>query len=630
MEDPYTEREARIHVVRTRELLGAAGNRTDSVQGILAGLSLFDDVSRTEEPKNGQAAKSDQDELRAIGDFKFDAPASLDLLCPLSQPPAPKPIKSIALSQWNPPPHHLRIKGHLLYVQVVTNEGRSFEITSSVTGFFVNSSTNSSFDPFPNPAHLDWATHSLLTLIPKLSPSFTAKFQALQDFNAKKDPLAACQLTNAIPASPWAVPSSSSSQSAHLPDATRNQEGYLIAGTDGNETLRDWNEEFQSTRELSKEAVHERVQKERITSKLFADYNEAAARGAVLVAREELTALNPTEARDAQIFVYNNVFFSYGADGVGTFTTEGGDEAARVAVAKDVAGVRAINQLDITGLYTPGTVVVDYLGRRIVAQSIVPGIFKQREPGEHQIDYGGVDGKDIIADDNAFAPLFEQIAKGLKVKKHPVWDKDKKRHDLETSVETKGLLGTDGRKYVLDLYRTTPLDVVWLETHWSERDGEGKPSDESKPYPHRMATLRPELVDAYWKLKLREFIKKELDRREQSSKESSNSSPEVEAKVTEDENPSVTKEAKQDEKTADEKTADEAPQDQKTRVESDQQDDAGQERVDVSDFAFGLNPDVFSGQEPQTESEKAQWAEDEAEVRSACQYLTSVVIPRLV
>src|SRR4051812_28373833 len=44
VEDPYTEKEARMHVIRIRELIGAAGNRTDALQGIMAGLSLHDTV----------------------------------------------------------------------------------------------------------------------------------------------------------------------------------------------------------------------------------------------------------------------------------------------------------------------------------------------------------------------------------------------------------------------------------------------------------------------------------------------------------------------------------------------------------------------------------------------------------
>lgn len=52
----------------------------------------------------------------------------------------------------------------------------------------------------------------------------------------------------------------------------------MIGGVDNTETLRDWNEEFQTTRELPRENVQDRVFRERLTSKLFADYNDAAAR----------------------------------------------------------------------------------------------------------------------------------------------------------------------------------------------------------------------------------------------------------------------------------------------------------------------------------------------------------------
>lgn len=55
-----------------------------------------------------------------------------------------------------------------------------------------------------------------------------------------------------------------------------------------------------------------------------------------------------------------------------------------------------------------------------------------------------------------------------------------------------------------------------------------------------------------------------------------------------------------------------------------------QERVDISGFTLALNPDVFSGQVPQTNEEKEQWAQDEKEVREACDFLRSKVMPELV
>ncbi|THX10750.1 putative eukaryotic translation initiation factor 3 subunit CLU1/TIF31 [Aureobasidium pullulans] len=580
VEDPYTETQARMHFVRIRELIGASGDRTDLLHGIDAGLSLHDHIIKPTPADQPEAPASEH----AMVDYDLDARGSVKTLLSPSPENAPKTVKSLALSAWNPAPYHLRQKGHLMYLLVTTLEGEQFHITSHVSGFFVNKSTNNKFDPFPRTAPKPHSAHSLLTLLGQISPSFNDAFRSLQEYNGQRDPLAAFQLANAVPASPWLVSPNSASLNSHVADAARTQESYLLAGPENAETLRDWNEEFQSTRELPKENVQDRVFRERLTAKLFAEYNEAAVRGAVLVARGEVAPLNPTEPRDAQIFVYNNVFYSFGADGVGTFAADGGDEAARVATGKDIMGVKATNQLDISGIFTPGTVVVDYLGKRLVGQSIVPGIFKQREPGEHQIDYGGVEGRDVIAENDDFKKPFAELSKALRVKSHPVWDKENKRHDLEASVETKGLLGTDGRKYILDLYRITPLDVAWLEKY---RKDNGAEEDN---YPHRMAVLRPELVESYWRLKLREYVQAEVQKRREAKKEAV---PEGEADSAEKKEPE-------------------------------------QERVDVSGFQFSLNPDVFCGQRPQTEEEKEQWSKDEVEVRAACTYLSEDIIPKMI
>ncbi|KAI9720774.1 MAG: Intracellular distribution of mitochondria [Candelaria pacifica] len=633
VEDPYTEKEARIHFARVRELIGAAGNRIDTLHGVSAGLSLFDTIAHAASDQaiqngNDNPAKSPTDDaLHALSGYDFKAPSTVTTIVQPVPEPAPKTVKAISLSAWNPPPHHLRQRGHLLYLQITTNEGEQHQITSHVSGFYVNKSSNSKFDPFPRPPPKHHAAHSLLSLISILSPSFDSNFTALQSYNNGKDPLSTFQIATFIPSNPWMVPSASSPLSVHQPDITRTQESYLLSGAENTETLRDWNEEFQSTRELPRETMQDRVFRERLTSKLFADYNDAAARGAILVARGEVGSLNPTEGTDAQIFVYNNIFFSFGADGVGTFASEGGDEAARVATGKDVLGVKAVNQLDIEGLFTPATVVVDYLGKRMVGQSIVPGIFKQREPGEHQIDYGGVEGREVVAENSAFVSVFDKLSSALRVKKHAVWDKEGQRHDLEGSVETKGLLGTDGRKYVLDLYRITPLDVLWLEEHWREQS---EPSEQDQPkgatssYPHRMAVLRPELVELYWGAKMREYVKTEVDRRRRVQDDSSRVNRDSTVKDSDktiDGNPRPEDDTEQTENglTAQNVRSTESG---KLPVE--------QERVDISGFHFALNPDIISGQIPQTDEEKEAWAEDEKEVRAACEYLRSKALPDFI
>ncbi|KAI5816826.1 clustered mitochondria-domain-containing protein [Pyronema omphalodes] len=607
VEDPYTEKEARIHLLRTRELIGAASARLDTAGGISAGMALFDSVD-----------VACENQPHPLSDYDFAAPASLKQFLPKpSTTSAPKCVRGLSLSPWNPAPYYLRQKGHLLYLQVSTNEGESVHITSHVSGFYVNKSTSTKFDPSPKAANLQ--AHSLVTLLGLISASFNKEFQALQEYNATKDPLITFGPTNAIPAAPWLVAGPEAQHKAHTSDLARPQEQYLLSGTEGVDSLRDFNEEFQSTRELPRDTVQERVFRERLLSKLFADYTEAAVKGAVLIAKGEIAPLNPTEGRDAQIYVYNNIFFSHGADGVGTFTSEGGDEAARVATGKDVMGVKAVNTLDIPGLQTPGTVVVDYLGRRLVAQSIVPGIFRQREEGQSQIDYGGVEGKDVVATSEDFAPLFEKMSKAMRVKSHPVWDKEGKKHDLVSSVETKGLLGTDGRKYVLDLYRITPLDVDFIEKHW-------KGTEDETGYPHKMAVLRQELVDSFWKQKMREFVSKEMqtrkEAREKAAAEAEAAKPKEEAKEGEEKKEEATEEAKEEAKAETEAPAEATEE----KAEEKKEDD----RIDIGAFEFALNPDVCTGQVPQTEEEKAAWAQDEKDVRDACAYLVEKVIPGLI
>ncbi len=198
-----------------------------------------------------------------------------------------------------------------------------------------------------------------------------------------------------------------------------------------------------------------------------------------------------------------------------------------------------------------------------------------------------------MAADEKFAQPFAKLSKAFRVKKHAVWDKEGKRFDLEASVETKGLLGTDGRKYVLDLYRITPLDIAWQE----EEEG----SEEGR-YPHRMAVLRTELVELFFRYKMREWANAEIAKRGQAAEDKAAGNKAAEG------------DAKADGGASDEAAtpAQAESGDEATSLEASRADDAATEDpIDASKFEFALNPDVFSGQIPQTDEEKEQMAADE-------------------
>jgi len=155
----------------------------------------------------------------------------------------------------------------------------------------------------------------------------------------------------------------------------------------------------------------------------------------------------------------------------------------------------------------------------------MPGMFRPREEGQSQNDYGGVEGEDVVANAKSFVSLLEKMSRAMRVKKHNVWDKEGKKYEVVASVETEGLLGTDGSKYILDLHRTAPLDADFLEKHWKGVEGE----EAEKGYPHRMAVLRPELVEFFWKSGMREYVTPEMEKRKVAKEEEQKNAGEAKA-----------------------------------------------------------------------------------------------------
>ncbi|OLL26155.1 Clustered mitochondria [Neolecta irregularis DAH-3] len=586
VEDPYNERDARHHVYRLRELMGLTQSYTDA-GGISAGLSHVETVIKSTSFPCREANYGDVNQEEPLSGFDLSQPPSLTSFIPQYSEPTPQCVKLLSVSNWNPPPQHLRSKGHLLYLQVTTLEGEQYHITSHIGGFYVSKSNNVKFDPSPRLAPKDFAAYTLNEVLSNLSPGFSTGLAKITEQNQSRDPLTHVSPPNVIPASSWLV---------HIPaitaDAGRSQETYLTSGINGIDSLRDWNEEIQSARELPRGTFQERILRERVLQKTLADFTEAAARGAQLVIHGEVQSLNPNESFEAQLYVYGGIFFSRAIDGTDTFKAYGGHEAAHAAVGKDVVGVRLLNTLDLEGVAILATVLIDYLGDRLVAQSVVPGIFRQREEGDQQIVYGGIDGHDKVATNEDFHELLKKVAEATHVKLHPVWDKEGYRKELWSSIETKGLSGSDGRKYILDLYRLTPLDIEWIEREYDNSN-----------YPHRVSVLRPELFEPYWQIKLKEYM------REQCNKVVFNTNGEP--------------------MTIEDTPADDTPQ---VDGKISKQNLDSQPLIDIKKFRkqYKFNTDAFSGQIPQTDEEKAELKKDEELVRNLSLYLRNHHIPAYI
>ncbi len=199
------------------------------------------------------------------------------------------------------------------------------------------------------------------------------------------------------------------------------------------------------------------------------------------------------------MFIWNNMFFSLGFDVKDHYIDFGGDHAAYTAPINDLQGVRALNVLDIDGLHTLGTVVIDYKGYRVTAQSIIPGILDKDQ--EQSVVHGSTDFGKTCATNEKYNELLEKVCTHLKMRPHKIKVENKEEEIMMySSVECKGIIGNDSRHYVLDLLRMFPVDLNYLpDIH--DKSVELSEANREKGFPrtfrHKLCCLRQELVESF-------------------------------------------------------------------------------------------------------------------------------------
>lgn len=489
-EDPYTVREARIHVRHVRDLLKSL-DPVDAYNGAdCASLTFLNVVTQGDILEKKRTPVESVDCTPPV----YILPGCKDRpLVPLQpfakEQKTPQCLKVLTMSGWNPPPGPRKLHGDLLYLYVITLEGKHFHITASTWGFYLNQTTEEEFNPKPaNPCYL---CHSLIDLLSLLSNGFKRNFSNLQKKRTSRHPLG--RVATPYQVYTWASPSLEHGIDAlRAEDAFSSKLGYEehIPGQ-----TRDWNEELQTTRELPRRTLPERLLRERAIFKVHSDFVAAATRGAMAVIDGNVMAINPGEDPKMQMFIWNNIFFSLGFDVRDHYKEVGGDAAAHVAPRNDLQGVRVYSAADLEGLYTLGTVVVDYRGYRVTAQSIIPGILEREQ--EQSVVYGSIDFGKTVVTHPKYMDLLQKAGQQLKILPHKVLNEKGEEIELCSSVECKGIIGNDGRHYILDLLRTFPPDVNFLVSSEIQLSAASLEMGFPIAHKHKLATLRQELIDAF-------------------------------------------------------------------------------------------------------------------------------------
>lgn len=524
--EPKTENETKANseVAKDSKKPGKKGKKAKKQETLEPEPKAEASKPKTETDSDAALATAISQTVSSVLDFSCDLEKHADAESVFSL--WKLPLKSFALSPWNPVPSSQRLKGDLLYLTLTTLEGETFSITCHASGFFVNRISNANFNPVlkTNEKGVSRKAYVFYDLVSQLSPLFS------QTIAQNKERLATASqfsdsylLPTQSPALPWSV-SQAQVATRNVADASRVMAESFSHGVDGAELAKDWNDEFQGIKEFPRESFNERLLREKLLSKYIQEFRQVAVATAVSIVEGNVVPLNPNEPRDRHIYLRNNIFYSFGVNATGAHDSTGGDEAARYCAAKDVSAVRLLNRVDAPGVSSLLACVVDYLGERVVCQAPVPGVFSEQTDAEgnavDKVVYGLSLEANEIRTDAEFADALKPLADAFHLKPHRVQLESgaDSGQDVVLSKDTKGLKGTDGRKYVIDLYRTTPLDVSFVEKHCTSSE---------TSYPHREASVRHEAVEEWYRRKAAAIFKVETERLEKEGKLEGKERPQV-------------------------------------------------------------------------------------------------------
>ncbi|XP_069395959.1 clustered mitochondria protein homolog isoform X2 [Paralichthys olivaceus] len=516
VEDSYTVRDARLHLRHVCDLLRSL-DPADAYNGV-NGSSLSYLTFYTRGDKDGENVGKRKVSEKETVDHRppeFILPGCkerpLSPLQPVREDWKPvQCLRVLTMSSWNPPPGNRKMHGDLMYLNALTMEDRELNITSSTRGFYLNQSTAFNFNP--KPAAPKILCHSLVELLNHVSPAFRKNFSALQKRRVQQHPYERF-------AAPFQVFTWTAPHGEHTLDCVRAEETHASHMGQDKHTAgqsRDWNEELQGCRELPRNSLQERLHRERSVFKTNSDFVAAATQGAVAVIDGNVMPINPGEAPQMQMFIWNNIFLSLGFDISEHYRPLGGNTAAHAAATCDLRGAQAYASVDTDGLHTLGTAVVDYRGVRVIAQTIVPGILEKSQ--EQSVVYGSNDYGATVFTHPRFLELLDKTSKPLRIQRHQVLNHNNIPVELCSGIETKGILGNDGRPYILDLLRILPPDLNFQFSETASETREMVETEEEVPkeckslgYPrrhrHSLASLRPELIEAFVQHRYELYVK---------------------------------------------------------------------------------------------------------------------------
>ena len=156
-----------------------------------------------------------------------------------------------------------------------TVENNEYTITSCPRGFYINSSTQTTYSPNPQDGKI---YYNILDLVCSLCPLCRKNLQKLIDEEVNEDNFYMKPLNLYTSETKWLSSLKENDIKEYRYDQIRN-ENFLVDlhGFDPS-TIRDWNEELQMCKDLPKQDLIQRLNKDKVLLKIHSDFAEAATK----------------------------------------------------------------------------------------------------------------------------------------------------------------------------------------------------------------------------------------------------------------------------------------------------------------------------------------------------------------
>lgn len=525
--DDYDVKSCRNHVKRFREIISKPPRIKGSKKS-----SEKNQVSNREKPVK-PIQFDEVFKTATLGNFYPEVltrTGNISNFLPKDVPQLSDTIKSISLSAWNPPPPYRKVAGDLLYLKVISDEG-TFNITAMKSGFYINNSTKTTFDP--SPQQTAYFSHELFATIFQICPKFRSSWIHIMNLpsvsiiiNEDGTTVGALDEIATLYASgkgdeislypQWNVPPKevvfldpSKDACSHTADMSRLQDDLLDSfGFDERGIPREWNEEFNSIQELPVESIQDRITKAKYVYKSLAEFVESSKSLVSAIIDGLINPFHVGEVEGSKVYLHNGILMTKAVD-----TKEDslrvcfGDEAHRKAAGHELKNQKHLLQLEGNGdIRTVLTTIIDFKCDRYLAQTIIAGTLSASETSA-RLMYGSIEVGSKLHYKSAIKDAMETFGKSLYFKeirvkaipsirhadgsvtsmdssdgtqknptdKSPIRIDDEDEIALDSStipfigpIEGKVLKGTDGRFYALDMFRLTPKDANFVKNRGTE------------------------------------------------------------------------------------------------------------------------------------------------------------------